>query len=37
MQAPWCFTLDPQIRVDLCDIQPCRKYDIISGLERCYI
>lgn len=26
MQAPWCFTLDPHLRVDLCDIPPCSKY-----------
>ncbi|KAF7652951.1 hypothetical protein LDENG_00089710 [Lucifuga dentata] len=24
MPGPWCFTMDPQVRVDLCDIQPCK-------------
>ncbi|XP_029025013.1 tyrosine-protein kinase transmembrane receptor ROR2 [Betta splendens] len=24
MQAPWCFTLDPQVKMDLCDLQPCK-------------
>lgn len=28
MQAPWCFTLNPQVRVDLCDIPPCSKYSM---------
>lgn len=26
MTAPWCFTLDPQVRFDLCDLQPCSEY-----------
>ncbi|CAL8234959.1 unnamed protein product [Boreogadus saida] len=27
MQGPWCFTLDPQVRVDLCEIYPCKPPD----------
>uniref|UniRef100_A0A8C1Q6X7 Receptor tyrosine kinase-like orphan receptor 2 n=1 Tax=Cyprinus carpio TaxID=7962 RepID=A0A8C1Q6X7_CYPCA len=23
MESPWCYTLDPNVRVDVCDIQPC--------------
>lgn len=26
MEAPWCFTLNPEVRMDVCDIQPCSKY-----------
>lgn len=26
MEAPWCFTLNPQLRADVCDIQPCSTY-----------
>ncbi|KAI1905156.1 hypothetical protein AGOR_G00013240 [Albula goreensis] len=24
MEGPWCFTMDKRIRVDLCNIQPCK-------------
>ncbi|XP_065096709.1 tyrosine-protein kinase transmembrane receptor ROR2 isoform X2 [Paramisgurnus dabryanus] len=24
MESPWCYTLDPNVRVDVCDIQPCK-------------
>nr|XP_055065141.1 tyrosine-protein kinase transmembrane receptor ROR2 isoform X2 [Misgurnus anguillicaudatus] len=24
MDSPWCYTLDPNVRVDVCDIQPCQ-------------
>uniref|UniRef100_A0A4W4GZT6 Receptor tyrosine kinase-like orphan receptor 2 n=1 Tax=Electrophorus electricus TaxID=8005 RepID=A0A4W4GZT6_ELEEL len=24
MESPWCFTLDPHTRVDICDIRPCK-------------
>ncbi|XP_067254475.1 tyrosine-protein kinase transmembrane receptor ROR2 isoform X1 [Chanodichthys erythropterus] len=24
MESPWCFTLDPNVRVDVCDVQPCK-------------
>ncbi|XP_051764681.1 tyrosine-protein kinase transmembrane receptor ROR2 [Ctenopharyngodon idella] len=24
MESPWCFTVEPTVRVDVCDIQPCK-------------
>ncbi|KAF6733050.1 Tyrosine-protein kinase transmembrane receptor ROR2 [Oryzias melastigma] len=24
MEAPWCFTLDPDMRIDLCNVHPCK-------------
>lgn len=32
MEAPWCFTLNPQLRADLCDIQPCSTYHTTQWL-----
>ncbi|KAI3362262.1 hypothetical protein L3Q82_012228 [Scortum barcoo] len=26
MQGPWCFTMDPRVRMELCEIKPCSKY-----------